>query len=138
MSNKNRQLYDLSDWPWVNVSAEFMCFSGNDWVAHTERLLAQNRPFVLIYPEVNVSAQPNESSAAADGESARDARTIIAKWLRIHRNDFSQRCRGIVLSASGETADHLVSGLERMYGVPVKVAKAEQTMNLAKEIMGIS
>jgi hypothetical protein len=137
MSNKNRQLYDLSDWPWVNVSAEFMCFSGNDWVAQTERLLAQNRPFVLIYPEVNVSAQPNESSAA-DGESARDARTIIAKWLRIHRNDFSQQCRGIVLSASGETADHLVSGLERMYGVPVKVAKAEQTMNLAKEIMGIS
>lgn len=54
MSNKNRQLYDLSDWPLVNVSAEFMCFLGNDWVAQTERLLAQNRPFVLIYPEVNV------------------------------------------------------------------------------------
>ena len=137
MSNKNRQLYDLSDWPLVNVSAEFMCFLGNDWVAQTERFLAQNRPFVLIYPEVNVAAQPDESSAAV-GESARDARTIIAKWLKIHRNDFSQRCRGIVLNASGETASHLVSGLERMYGVPVKAAKAEQTMNLAKEIMGIS
>lgn len=111
-------------------------FLGNDWVVQTERLLAQNRPFVLIYPEVNVVAQPDESSAG--GESARDARTIIAKWLKIHRNDFSQRCRGIVLSASGETASHLVSGLERMYGVPVKAAKAEQTMNLAKEIMGIS
>lgn len=136
MSNKNRQLYDLSDWPLVKVSAEFMCFLGNDWVVQTERLLAQNRPFVLIYPEVNVVAQPDESSAG--GESARDARTIIANWLKIHRNDFSQRCRGIVLSASGETASHLVSGLERMYGVPVKAAKAEQTMNLAKEIMGIS
>lgn len=113
-----------------------MCFLGNDWVAQTERLLAQNRPFVLIYPEVNVAAQPDESSAG--GESARDARTIIAKWLKIHRNDFSQRCRGIVLNASGETASHLVSGLERMYGVPVKAAKAEQTMDLAKEIMGIS
>ncbi|MGB2537048.1 hypothetical protein [Hafnia paralvei] len=136
MSNKNRQLYDLSDWPLVKVSAEFMCFLGNDWVAQTERLLAQNRPFVLIYPEVNVAAQPDESSAG--GESARDARTIIAKWLKIHRNDFSQWCRGIVLNASGETASHLVSGLERMYGVPVKAAKAEQTMDLAKEIMGIS
>lgn len=137
MNNKNRQLYDLSDWPLVNVSAEFMCFSGNDWVAQIENLLAQNRPFVLIYPEVNMAAQPNEPSAA-DGDSARDARTIIAKWLRIHRNDFSQRCRGIILSSSGETAAHLVSGLERMYGVPVKTAKAEQTMQLAKEIMGIS
>lgn len=138
MNTTNLQLYDLSAIPLVYVSAEFMHFSGVEWVRHTEQLLAIKRSFTLIYPELHVTQEKGESQKNED-EDAREARTIIAKWLRKHRDEFSACCKAIILcSSKKECADNLMHGLERMYGVPVMESTADQVTLLAKEIMSIN
>ena len=138
MSMINDPLYDLNAMPLIHVSAEFMRFSGMDWVQQTEQLLAKNCAFILIYPELHFPPE-NRETKPVENEEAREARTVIAKWLRKHRDDFSARCKAIILCSSNKgCADNLRQGLERMYGVPVIESTTEQATLLAKEIMSIS
>jgi len=138
MSMINHPLYDLSTMPEVHISAEFMRFSGTEWVQQTERLLAKKCAFTLIYPELHFPLEKSEAKQV-ENEDAREARTVIAKWLRKHRDEFSTYCKAIILcSANKGCTDNLRQGLERMYGVPVMESTAEQATQLAKEIMSAS
>lgn len=138
MSMINHPLYDLSTMPVVHISAEFMRFSGTEWVQQTERLLAKKCAFTLIYPELHFPLEKSEAKQV-ENEDARETRAVIAKWLRKHRDEFSTYCKAIILcSANKGCTDNLRQGLERMYGVPVMESTAEQATQLAKEIMSAS
>lgn len=50
MSMINDQLYDLNAMPLIHVSAEFMRFSGIDWVQQTEQLLAKK---LCVYTDLS-------------------------------------------------------------------------------------
>lgn len=123
-------LHDVSTFPIVRLRAEEARPPGyaTAWCQEMDRLLAGEKPFVLVYP-------------GRRDDEPHDDRVARGLWLKRNKEVLAGRCRALIVvepdSDRRRALEAAFPGLVRAFGTPqVACATDQDTVSLARQALG--